>query len=316
MNQTEQRILLDRVAEDAKVRERNKMVPIKAIVTEHGSGDFDGMVRVRRFPHEPAGSPERPFYFVFGEVPAIGAEVFAMANFATGVVKGDLPAGGGGGYDTPEEVLAALLNVDTNTSGLNANFLQGVAGSGYAPSSHVGAGGSAHAVATTSAHGFHSSTDKTKIDSLSAQARGAFKASRTTDQLDLQSGINTKLILNSEVFDVSGFYVNDGTEGWCYKPTLAGYYEFHACVRLNPGSSGKIVTLNLFKNNALHEVMGQAFCSGTQPPSVAGVSSPILFNGSTDFVELMLFHDYGVNTPDVAGNSIDTWWAGRYMGSA
>ncbi len=40
----------------------------------------------------------------------------------------------------------------------------------YAPSAHVGATGSAHGVATTSVNGFMSSTDKTKLDGVAANA--------------------------------------------------------------------------------------------------------------------------------------------------
>lgn len=52
------------------------------------------------------------------------------------------------------------------TAGTNPTTLAGYGITDAAPSSHVGAGGAAHAVATTSVHGFMSSTDKTKLDGL------------------------------------------------------------------------------------------------------------------------------------------------------
>lgn len=73
--------------------------------------------------------------------------------------------------------------------------------SGHAPMSHVGAGGSAHAVATASAAGFMSASDKSKLDSIQAGAgvnQNAFSqirvgtttiyADTTTDVLELAAG--------------------------------------------------------------------------------------------------------------------------------
>lgn len=52
------------------------------------------------------------------------------------------------------------------TAGTNPTTLAGYGITDAAPLGHVGAGGGAHATATTSAHGFMSSTDKTKLDGL------------------------------------------------------------------------------------------------------------------------------------------------------
>jgi hypothetical protein len=49
----------------------------------------------------------------------------------------------------------------------------------FAPSSHVGAGGTAHAVVTTSVNGFMSSADKTKLDSVSSGAAVTSVAGKT-----------------------------------------------------------------------------------------------------------------------------------------
>jgi hypothetical protein len=88
MNTQEQRILLERVVEEAKASSRNRLQPMKAIVVEIGAGLYDGMVRVRRHPHEPT-DVGRPFYYVVGAVPPVDAEVWCHANFATGFVYGD-----------------------------------------------------------------------------------------------------------------------------------------------------------------------------------------------------------------------------------
>lgn len=56
------------------------------------------------------------------------------------------------------------------TAGTNPTTLSGYGITDAAPSSHVGAGGGAHAVATSSLHGFMSSTDKAKLDSIASNA--------------------------------------------------------------------------------------------------------------------------------------------------
>lgn len=56
------------------------------------------------------------------------------------------------------------------TGGSNPTTLAGYGITDAAPSSHVSSGGGAHATATTSTHGFMSSTDKAKLDSVASNA--------------------------------------------------------------------------------------------------------------------------------------------------
>jgi hypothetical protein len=78
---------------------------------------------------------------------------------------------------TALEIRAALATVDGAGSGIDADLLDGLDSGAFAPSSHVGSGGSAHANATTSTAGFMASSDKTKLDGLSASSSGAVYAS-------------------------------------------------------------------------------------------------------------------------------------------
>lgn len=69
------------------------------------------------------------------------------------------------GY-VPASSTAGVESVNGNTGAV----VLAAADVGAAPSSHVGAGGSVHAVATTSEAGFLSSTDKTKLDGVASGA--------------------------------------------------------------------------------------------------------------------------------------------------
>ena len=96
----------------------------------------------------------------------------------------------------------AWITLDAN----DADTVDGKHASDFAPSSHVGSGGSAHAVATSSVAGFMSASDKSKLDGIQAGAevnQNAFSnvkignttitADSKTDTLELVAGSNITL---------------------------------------------------------------------------------------------------------------------------
>ena len=100
----------------------------------------------------------------------------------------------------------AWITLDAN----DADTVDGKHASDFAPSSHVGSGGSAHAVATTSVAGFMSASDKSKLDGIQAGAevnQNAFTTVRVgstdvvadakTDVLELVAGANITLTPDS-----------------------------------------------------------------------------------------------------------------------
>lgn len=84
--------------------------------------------------------------------------------------------------------------LESGTWDLTADSLNGYDENDFAPIGHVGAGASAHAVATTGAHGFMSSTDKTTFDAatnvsgastlVKRDASGNFECANPVDNLD------------------------------------------------------------------------------------------------------------------------------------
>lgn len=97
-------------------------------------------------------------------------------------------------------------NVDFSELTGKPTTLSGYGISDAAPSSHVGAGGSAHAAATQTANGFMSAADKTKLDNIAAGAevnQNAFTsvkvgsttidADSKTDTLELVAGSNVSI---------------------------------------------------------------------------------------------------------------------------
>jgi len=99
----------------------------------------------------------------------------------------------------------------------DAATVGGIAPSGFAPASHVGAGGSAHALATTTTAGFMSPSDKAKLDTVASgsepnqnafssvkavasdgtTSRGQVDADAKTDLLTLKEGQNISLAVDA-----------------------------------------------------------------------------------------------------------------------
>ena len=96
----------------------------------------------------------------------------------------------------------AWITLDAN----DADTVDGKHASDFAPSSHVGSGGSEHAVATASVAGFMSASDKSKLDGIQSGAEvnqntfsnvkvgnTTITADSKTDTLELVAGSNITL---------------------------------------------------------------------------------------------------------------------------
>lgn len=91
-------------------------------------------------------------------------------------------------------------------SAVNADTVGGKAPADFTPSTHIGSGGTSHAVSTTSAHGFMSKDDKIKLNGITAGAQPNQKAYSTvkvgttniaagsvTDSVEFAAGSNITL---------------------------------------------------------------------------------------------------------------------------
>ena len=131
-----------------------------------------------------------------------GAEV--NQNTFSNILVGGITISADNKTDTLE--LVAGANITLTPDATNDKITIAVDYAQFAPASHVGSGGSAHALATTSAHGFMSSSDKAKLDGIASGAevnQNAFTnvlvggttiaADSKTDTLELAAGIGINL---------------------------------------------------------------------------------------------------------------------------
>ena len=132
---------------------------------------------------------------------------------ATDKAKLDGIAAGANNYTHPNSGVTAgtYKSVTVNaaghvTAGTNPTTLSGYGITDAAPSSHVGATGTEHGVATTSVNGFMSSTDKTKLDGVATGANNYVHP--TTHSADiLVDGTTNKVFTATEKTKLSGIAV-------------------------------------------------------------------------------------------------------------
>lgn len=400
--------MLERISEEAKTAQRNKLQPILGVVTEIGTGEFDGMVRVRREPHEPTDAG-RGFYYVVGSVPPLGAQVWCHANHATGFVYGDFVTSayqtiadsatprpqqdtlnfglgisavdnaadartditlspgelmaspsadgfmaatdkskvnsvetGATADQTATEIFTAVSALDGAGTGLDSDTVDGSHAAAFAPSSHVGSGGSAHALATTSVAGFLSAADKTtldghigaggtahaaatisqagflsgsdksKLNGLQTKAMAAFHVYSTSAQ-SIPDSTYTKLGLNVESYDTEAWY---NTAIQLYNPQRAGLYIFGASVQIPaiPASGGEL-WIKLYKNNAPSRLIASVPGNSTVTFDVFVAGTAMCdANGSTDTFDVRVWHNFGGSRNVTAHQDFTTFW-GYYIGT-
>lgn len=118
-----------------------------------------------------------------------------------------------------------------------------------------------------------------------------FSVNRTAAQL-INNATNTKIQLNVEQFDQGGYF--DSSTNYRFTPLVAGKYLISGAVALDPSVAGTGMVVSIWKNGAIYrgssvQASFAAVLSGT-------VTAVIDFNGTTDYVELYVNHNFGVAT--------------------
>jgi hypothetical protein len=112
----------------------------------------------------------------------------------------------------------------------------------------------------------------------------AFSAYNSANQT-LTNNTWTKVNANIEVFDTNSNY--DNVTNYRFLPTVAGYYQVNASVRVTATVSILLTVVGIYKN-------GTSFVECVAPPfassfSNANVSAVMYLNGTTDYIELYAY---------------------------
>lgn len=120
----------------------------------------------------------------------------------------------------------------------------------------------------------------------------AFSAYALNSQ-SIATGTWTKIVINTEEFDTNSNY--DSTTNYRFTPTVAGYYQISGSAAVAPATSTGFSINSIYKNGS--EFKRGTACSMNTFGNGNSVSALIYFNGSTDYVELYVIHNYGSSQP-------------------
>lgn len=117
-----------------------------------------------------------------------------------------------------------------------------------------------------------------------------FLARRTASQ-SIPTAVWTKVQLDGEAFDSDSYF--DSTTNYRFTPGVAGDYLFYANVLLEALADTKLHGIAIYKNGAhFNRVMFRIGGTGNTDLNMATV---VDLNGSTDYVELYVYHEHGSN---------------------
>lgn len=132
----------------------------------------------------------------------------------------------------------------------------------------------------------------------------AFSAYANNTLQTITSGSQQKVLFQTEEFDTNNNYANS-----TFTPTVAGYYQLNAEVRLDGASGTGEIMIVIWKNGS--EYKRGTNQSGTQIASsfwAMQVSSLVYANGSTDYFEIYVQQTSGGNLTVTAVNSPNITW--------
>ena len=132
----------------------------------------------------------------------------------------------------------------------------------------------------------------------------AFSAKAAVDQF-FSTSTWTKVVLETEEFDTDNCF--DNATNYRFTPTVAGYYNFQAHIRINYSSTaGDAIYVSIMKNGI--EVGRVSRLNMTGNWGVLPISTMCYMNGSTDYVELYVQSNH-------TSSFVDYYWGLSDSGS-
>lgn len=120
--------------------------------------------------------------------------------------------------------------------------------------------------------------------------RSGFFAQRTAAQ-SIATATHTKVQLNIEDYDINSDF--DSVTNYRHTPTIAGKYLYAAVGGVVSLGDGKLIWLQIQKNGAT-VTAGYILMGGASTVAIP-ISTILDMNGSTDYVELWIYHNHGSN---------------------
>lgn len=136
----------------------------------------------------------------------------------------------------------------------------------------------------------------------------AFSASSATSQTGITSGVATKVVLATEVFDTNNCFASSR-----FTPTVAGYYQINGCAYV-AGTNMTYANCAIFKNGSIYKYGNNA--SALSGEWVSVTADIVYLNGTTDYVELYASGIVAAGTVTIFSGSSNTYFSGALVRSA
>lgn len=146
---------------------------------------------------------------------------------------------------------------------------------------------------------------------VASTANPAFSARNNANQ-SFANNTTYKVAFQVEEFDTNNNF--DSTTNYRFTPTVAGYYQINAQVKIENNSAAGTMLCTIYKNGAEYKEAQNTIRSGSN--TSAGVGTVIYFNGSTDYVEVYALQSTGATANLLTNGSLATWFNGAFVRSA
>jgi hypothetical protein len=133
----------------------------------------------------------------------------------------------------------------------------------------------------------------------------AFSAYQNSAQGAFTSGTTVKILFDTEEWDTNNNFVSSR-----FTPTVAGFYQLNACVRVD-GSPSRIIAM-IYKNGSQYKTGSDVALSAAVNNLV---NSLVYANGSTDYFEIYAYAVGGTPTLTATG-PFNIWFNGALMRAA
>lgn len=139
----------------------------------------------------------------------------------------------------------------------------------------------------------------------------AFSARNNANQT-LNNNTYYKVAFQVEEFDTNSNF--DNATNYRFTPTIAGYYQINAQVKIeNNGNAGTLLC-TIYKNGTDYKEAQNTIRAGSN--TSAGSSAVVYFNGSTDYVEVYVLQSTGATATLISNGVLATWFNGAMVRSA
>jgi hypothetical protein len=127
----------------------------------------------------------------------------------------------------------------------------------------------------------------------------AFRAYKSSSS-EISHNTWTKVQFDEETFDTNSNY--DNSTNYRFTPTVEGYYQINSCVHQESNGAGKTPHAVIRKNGSDYAVSNLSYQSAAVNVGLV-LSTLVYMNGSTDYVEVYVYHNSGDSRTNYGGSS-------------